>query len=157
MGKAARLSIYWQDAACRLVIPLRQVALVQLYKVSPSKRQCGQRHASLKPALAHWTLPHESLTPSGCGTTQRVHGIQNRELFMELTYIHNSISPWQKIFALNLPQGYLDFIWNGPIHDLILRTAWMQNFTLYKYKSFMILGECLFFFQAAHKYIDWPT
>ena len=32
VGKAARLSIYWQDAACRLVIPLRQVALVQLYK-----------------------------------------------------------------------------------------------------------------------------
>ena len=32
VGKAARLSIYWQDAACRLVIPLRQVALAQLYK-----------------------------------------------------------------------------------------------------------------------------
>ena len=32
VGKAARLSIYWYDAACRLVIPLRQVALVQLYK-----------------------------------------------------------------------------------------------------------------------------
>ena len=32
MGKAARLLIYWQDAACRLVIPERQVALVQLYK-----------------------------------------------------------------------------------------------------------------------------
>ena len=32
VGKAARLSIYWLDAACRLVIPLRQVALAQLYK-----------------------------------------------------------------------------------------------------------------------------
>ena len=32
VGKAARLSIYWQDAACRLVIPLWQVALAQLYK-----------------------------------------------------------------------------------------------------------------------------
>ena len=32
VGKVARLSIYWQDAACRLVISLRQVALAQLYK-----------------------------------------------------------------------------------------------------------------------------
>ena len=32
VGKAARLLIYWQAAACRLVIPLRQVALAQLYK-----------------------------------------------------------------------------------------------------------------------------
>ena len=32
VGKAARLSIYWLDAACRLVISLRQVALAQLYK-----------------------------------------------------------------------------------------------------------------------------
>ena len=31
-SKAARLSIYWLDAACRLVIPLRQVALAQLNK-----------------------------------------------------------------------------------------------------------------------------
>ena len=30
VGKAARLSIYWLDAACRLVIPLRQVKLAQL-------------------------------------------------------------------------------------------------------------------------------
>ena len=30
VGKAARLSIYWLDAACRWVIPLRQVALTQL-------------------------------------------------------------------------------------------------------------------------------
>ena len=30
VGKAARLSIYWLDAACRLVIPLRQVTLAQL-------------------------------------------------------------------------------------------------------------------------------
>ena len=32
VGKAARLSIYWLDAACSLVIPLRQVALAQLNK-----------------------------------------------------------------------------------------------------------------------------
>ena len=32
VGKAARLSIYWLEAACRLVIPLRQVALAQLNK-----------------------------------------------------------------------------------------------------------------------------
>ena len=32
VGKAARLSINWLDAACRSVIPLRQVALAQLYK-----------------------------------------------------------------------------------------------------------------------------
>ena len=32
VGKAARLSIYWLDAACRLVIPLRKVALAQLNK-----------------------------------------------------------------------------------------------------------------------------
>ena len=32
VGKAARLSIYWLDAACRLVIPLGQVALAQLNK-----------------------------------------------------------------------------------------------------------------------------
>ena len=31
MGKVAGLSIYWQDAAYRLVFPVRQVALVQLY------------------------------------------------------------------------------------------------------------------------------
>ena len=30
VGKAARLSIYWHDAACRLVIPLQQVTLAQL-------------------------------------------------------------------------------------------------------------------------------
>ena len=32
VGKAARLLIYWHDASCRLVIPLQQVALAQLYK-----------------------------------------------------------------------------------------------------------------------------
>ena len=34
VGKVVRfrLSIYWQDTACRSVIPLRQVALAQLYK-----------------------------------------------------------------------------------------------------------------------------
>ena len=43
VGKAARLAICWHDAACRLVIPLRQVALAQLYKY--------HRQASLKAAL----------------------------------------------------------------------------------------------------------
>ena len=32
VGKAARLSIYWQDTAYRLVIPERQVEFAQLYK-----------------------------------------------------------------------------------------------------------------------------
>ena len=32
VGKAAGLFIYWQDTAYRLVIPLRQVVLAQLYK-----------------------------------------------------------------------------------------------------------------------------
>ena len=32
VGKAARLSIYWQDAAYRLVIPERQEKFAQLYK-----------------------------------------------------------------------------------------------------------------------------
>ena len=51
VGKAARLLIYWQDAACRLVIPLRQVALGTVEQISSSKRQCGERQASLKAAL----------------------------------------------------------------------------------------------------------
>ena len=46
--KTARLSIYWQDTACRLVIPLWQVALAQLYKYH---HQSGERQASLKAAL----------------------------------------------------------------------------------------------------------
>ena len=32
VGKAVRLSIYWQDAAYRLVIPERQVEFARLYK-----------------------------------------------------------------------------------------------------------------------------
>ena len=47
VGKAARLSIYWLDAACRLVILLWQVALAQLNKYH---HQCGKRQVSLKPA-----------------------------------------------------------------------------------------------------------
>ena len=58
VGKAARLSIYWHDAACRLVIPLRQVALAQLNKY---QHQSGKRQVSLKPALGesafHTILP----------------------------------------------------------------------------------------------------
>ena len=54
VGKAARLSIYWLDATCRLVIPLRQVTASDACAVeliSSSKRQCGKRQVSLKPAL----------------------------------------------------------------------------------------------------------
>ena len=51
VGKAARLSIYWLDAACRLVIPLRQVALAQLNKYH---HQSGKRQVSLKPTLLHF-------------------------------------------------------------------------------------------------------
>ena len=48
MGKAARLLIDWLDAAHCLVLPLRRVAFVQLYK---NHHQCGERQASLKAAL----------------------------------------------------------------------------------------------------------
>ena len=49
MGKGARLSIDWLDAATAWVFPLRQMALVQpVVQKSPSKRECGERQASLK-------------------------------------------------------------------------------------------------------------
>ena len=48
VGKAARLSIYWQDAAYRLVISERQVEFAQLYKYH---HQSGERQASPKAAL----------------------------------------------------------------------------------------------------------
>ena len=48
VGKVARLSIYWQDTTCRLVIPERQVALAQLYK---HHHQSGEWQASVKAAL----------------------------------------------------------------------------------------------------------
>ena len=47
-GQMARLSIYWHEAACRLVIPLRQVVLAQLNKYH---HQSGKQQVSLKPAL----------------------------------------------------------------------------------------------------------
>ena len=56
VGKAAGLSIYWHDAACRLVIPLRQVALCPVEQISSSKRQCGKREVSLKPALLSFSV-----------------------------------------------------------------------------------------------------
>ena len=59
MGKVARLSIYWQDAACRFVIPLRQVALAQLNKYHhQSGNLCGKRQASLKVALRNKAYSH---------------------------------------------------------------------------------------------------
>ena len=51
VGKAARLSIYWQDVAYRLIIPERQVEFGQLYKykISPSKRRAAnQSESSIK-------------------------------------------------------------------------------------------------------------
>ena len=44
--------MYWQDAACRLVIPLPQMAPAQLYKYHD---QSGEQQACLKAAL---TLSH---------------------------------------------------------------------------------------------------
>ena len=40
----------WQDTAYRLVLPLQQVTLAQLYK-SPSMRQCDEQQARLKAAF----------------------------------------------------------------------------------------------------------
>ena len=51
VGKAARLSIYWLDAACRLVIPLRQVALAQFNKYHHQSGNAASGKFSLKPAL----------------------------------------------------------------------------------------------------------
>ena len=45
MDKVARLLIYWQDAACHLVIAERQVVLVQLHKYHYHR---GEQQASLK-------------------------------------------------------------------------------------------------------------
>ena len=53
VGKAARLLIYWLDAACHLVIPLRQVTLAQLSKYH---HQSGKQQVSLKPALWSRTI-----------------------------------------------------------------------------------------------------
>ena len=51
VGKAVRLSTYWQDTACHLVIALRQVALAQLYKYhhQSSKRQARPPVSDLSP------------------------------------------------------------------------------------------------------------
>ena len=48
MCKVARIFIYWQDVACRWVIPELQVALAQLYKYH---HQGGEWQSSLKAAL----------------------------------------------------------------------------------------------------------
>ena len=44
----ARLAIYWQDTVRRLVIPLRQVALVQLYKYHHQSSKCSEQQAVWK-------------------------------------------------------------------------------------------------------------
>ena len=54
VGKAARLSIYWLDAACRclpLGHPSAASGACAVEQISSSKRQCGKRQVSLKPAL----------------------------------------------------------------------------------------------------------
>ena len=53
LGKVVRLSIGWQDAAYRLVFPLLQVALAQLYKYH---HRNGKLQASLKAALGSAAL-----------------------------------------------------------------------------------------------------
>ena len=53
VGKAARLSIYWHDAACRLRpfgLPSAASGTCAVVQKWPSKRQCGKRQASLKAA-----------------------------------------------------------------------------------------------------------
>ena len=54
VGRVAWLSIYWQDAACRLVISLRQVALAQLHKY---------RHQSSLYDRLYWTPAASSKQP----------------------------------------------------------------------------------------------
>ena len=54
VGKAARLSIYWLDAAWRclpLGHPSAASGACAVVQISSSKRQCGKRQVSLKPAL----------------------------------------------------------------------------------------------------------
>ena len=64
VGKAGRLSIYWQDAACRLVIPLRQVALAQLYKYhhqsgnAASGKLVWKQHYSHKISFWYHSMKH---------------------------------------------------------------------------------------------------
>ena len=54
VGKAARLSIYWLDAACRLVIPLRQVALAQLYKYHHQSGNAASGKLVWNQCKHHW-------------------------------------------------------------------------------------------------------
>ena len=55
VGKTAGFSINWLDPAYRMVFPLRQMALVQLYKYL---HQSGELQASLKAALLLNTLTY---------------------------------------------------------------------------------------------------
>ena len=99
VGKTARLSIYWLDAACGLVIPLRQVALAQLYKyhhqssnVTSGKLVWKQHEHTLTATLTcsyhsgtsfyepyvHWSSPNRrklwgsSLSTRKCNLTKSV-------------------------------------------------------------------------------------
>ena len=56
--KAARQSIDWQDAACSLIFPLRQVTLAQWYKQYHQKRQCSKWKASLKAVIGFCNISH---------------------------------------------------------------------------------------------------
>ena len=73
VGKAARLSLYWLDAACRLVIPLRQVALAQLNKYH---HQSGNAASGKLVWNQHYALPCDwsQLNPSN----QRYQGGDTR-------------------------------------------------------------------------------
>ena len=65
VGKAARLSIYWLDAACRLVIPLRQVTLAQLnlYHHQSGKLVWNQYKDSMRTLLENWEPLNLDLAP----------------------------------------------------------------------------------------------
>ena len=64
VGKAARLSINWLDAACGLVIPLRQVALAQLYKYHHQRGNAASGKLVWKQHKAGFIL--EILSYSNC-------------------------------------------------------------------------------------------
>ena len=73
VGRAARLSIYWQDAACRLVIPERQVALAQLYnyhhqrgKVASGKLVWKQHYTDMHLYKKHVGIHTTTITSYWC-------------------------------------------------------------------------------------------
>ena len=77
VGKAARLSIYWLDAAWRclpLGHPSAASGACAVEQISSSKRQCGKRQVSLKPALrfneSQWNMPYPVRKCLTYGTVQ---------------------------------------------------------------------------------------